>query len=336
YFVQLLRDAGMCNTAKMADAAGVELSSGETTAEYAAGTGKMRPSFVLGSIEVSPLSLATAYATWASRGIRCAPRMVDSIVKRDGTEFATNPSKCEQTVRPEVADAVNGLLNNNIRSQFYSLVNGRLPVSGSHPTYDLAGKTGTTDGQQTGLFVSYTPDLSTQILVTTDKMQDPFLGVSKPDLRNARLKSGRQIDAGTSMQPTAVEYYKDVLPLTKASKFTAPSSDFISGKDVKVPTLGCQNLEADEKALKDAGLSTQRITVSSQYPAGTYLCYTPGGGSIIKAGQLVQMRISSGSVPAPAPSSSAPAPSSAPTSSSAPATSAPAPSAPAPSAPKPS
>ena len=333
YFIQLLRDAGMCNTAKMADAAGIELSNGETVADYAAGPGQMRPSFVLGSVEVSPLSLSTAYATWASRGIRCAPRMVDSIVKLDGTEFATNPSKCEQTVKPEVADAINGLLNNNIKSSFYSLVNARLPVSGSNPKFDLAGKTGTTDSQQTGLFVSYTPDLSTQILVTTDKMQAPFLGVEKPDLRNARLKSGRQIDAGSSMQPTAVDYYKDVLPLTKASKFTAAHSDFISGKDIKVPTLSCQNLEADEKALKDAGISTQRINVYSDSPVGTYLCYTPGGGSIIKSGQAVQMRISSGRAPAPAPApSSSAAPSSAPPSSS----SAPAPSAPAPSAPKPS
>ena len=35
------------------------------------------PSFTLGSVEVSPLSMAEAYATFAARGIHCNPIIID-------------------------------------------------------------------------------------------------------------------------------------------------------------------------------------------------------------------------------------------------------------------
>ena len=38
-----------------------------------------KPSFTLGSVEVSPLSMAEAYATFAARGIHCSPIIVSKI-----------------------------------------------------------------------------------------------------------------------------------------------------------------------------------------------------------------------------------------------------------------
>ena len=40
------------------------------------------PSFTLGTVEVSPLSMAEAYATFAARGIHCNPIIVSKITTR--------------------------------------------------------------------------------------------------------------------------------------------------------------------------------------------------------------------------------------------------------------
>ncbi|MDK7357902.1 penicillin-binding transpeptidase domain-containing protein, partial [Veillonella atypica] len=75
YFVQLEQDVGMCEVTKMTQNAGVKLSSSKdivTAFQHV-------PSFTLGTAYVSPLSMASAYATFASRGVRCDPIILKSI-----------------------------------------------------------------------------------------------------------------------------------------------------------------------------------------------------------------------------------------------------------------
>ena len=75
YFVQLALDVGMCDVVKMAEKLGVESSvDGAPITSY-----HDKPSFTLGTAEVSPLSVAEAYATFASGGIHCDPIIVESI-----------------------------------------------------------------------------------------------------------------------------------------------------------------------------------------------------------------------------------------------------------------
>ena len=65
----------MCDVVKMAEKLGVESSvDGAPITSY-----HDKPSFTLGTAEVSPLSVAEAYATFASGGIHCDPIIVESI-----------------------------------------------------------------------------------------------------------------------------------------------------------------------------------------------------------------------------------------------------------------
>ncbi|MET1005700.1 MAG: transglycosylase domain-containing protein, partial [Propionibacteriaceae bacterium] len=65
YFVQLALDVGMCKVTQMAEKLGIESS----TKDAPVSSYDDKPSFTLGTLEVSPLSVAEAYATFASGGI---------------------------------------------------------------------------------------------------------------------------------------------------------------------------------------------------------------------------------------------------------------------------
>ena len=80
YFVQLALDVGMCDVTQMAEKLGVESS----TADAPISSYDDKPSFTLGTVEVSPLSVAEAYATFASGGIHCDPVILDSITDGSG------------------------------------------------------------------------------------------------------------------------------------------------------------------------------------------------------------------------------------------------------------
>ena len=69
-----------------------------------------KPSFTLGTVEVSPLSMAEAYATFAARGIHCDPIIVSKITTRDGKNLAVPDANCRRVVDKDVADGVNKML----------------------------------------------------------------------------------------------------------------------------------------------------------------------------------------------------------------------------------
>ncbi|HMR14433.1 MAG TPA: transglycosylase domain-containing protein, partial [Arachnia sp.] len=74
YFMQLLSSVGICASIDMAEKAGVELSMGADLR-----TQQNYPTFVLGTADVTPLSMAEAYATFANRGKHCNPIILESV-----------------------------------------------------------------------------------------------------------------------------------------------------------------------------------------------------------------------------------------------------------------
>src|SRR4029450_9929790 len=67
-------------------------------------------SFTLGANEVSPLTMASAYATFASRGIYCQPYAISSVLDRNGKKLAVPKHDCTRALSQDVADAMNALL----------------------------------------------------------------------------------------------------------------------------------------------------------------------------------------------------------------------------------
>ena len=68
------------------------------------------PSFTLGSVNVSPLSMAAAYATVAGRGMYCSPVAIGKILDSSGKSLSVPSASCHRVLDSAVADAVNFIL----------------------------------------------------------------------------------------------------------------------------------------------------------------------------------------------------------------------------------
>ncbi|RDI74096.1 PBP-1a-fam: IA-type penicillin-binding protein [Gaiella occulta] len=119
--------------------------------------GSYFPSMGLGSIAVSPLDMASAYATLAAGGIYSEPMAIRRVVLADGsddTETGWGTPKRTRVLSDGVAAEVTRILEDNV-----SYGTGTRAAFGR----PAAGKTGTTDRHADAWFVGYTPDLATAV-----------------------------------------------------------------------------------------------------------------------------------------------------------------------------
>ena len=121
-------------------------------------------SLALGTSEVTPMELTTAYATLANGGVMVKPVAVRAVLDRGGNLVWTPRRESRRVIRPETAYMATTLLQGpviygtaaSIRSQFGFL-------------RPAAGKTGTTDDENDAWFVGYTPDLVAGVWVGCDR-----------------------------------------------------------------------------------------------------------------------------------------------------------------------
>ncbi|MGW2201044.1 transglycosylase domain-containing protein [Streptomyces sp. NPDC001774] len=114
------------------------------------------PSFSLGISDPSAIRMAGAYATFANNGERNDPFSVKEV-KEKGQVIYKHESKTERAFSSAVAGNVTDVLRDVVENPKGT---GR---KAAIPGRDVAGKTGTTDGNNSAWFVGYTPNLSTAI-----------------------------------------------------------------------------------------------------------------------------------------------------------------------------
>ncbi|WP_172639250.1 transglycosylase domain-containing protein [Streptomyces tailanensis] len=152
YFVQMIADIGICPVTEMAEKMGVERADGRNMDQA--------PSIALGTQEMSPLTMANAYATFAARGMYCTPIAIESITQRVGGEsksLEVPKSTCSRAMSENTADTINTLLRGVVEDG-----TGTQAGLGSRPS---AGKTGTTDFRYAAWFVGYTPNMAGAVWV---------------------------------------------------------------------------------------------------------------------------------------------------------------------------
>jgi penicillin-binding protein 1A len=112
------------------------------------------PSMALGSIEVTPIELVTAYAPFANGGFRVQPRLVRSIESADGTQlWAQEEGAGIPAMDPRDAYQVTSMLQSVVDY-------GTGKAIRSYGVRGLvAGKTGTTNSGTDVWFVGYTPTI---------------------------------------------------------------------------------------------------------------------------------------------------------------------------------
>src|SRR5215216_7058365 len=153
-FAQLTLDLGPENVAAMAHRLGVRSNLKTREGVYV-------PSLGLGSAGVSPLDMASAYATLAAGGIYSVPMAIRRVVLPDGTvdtDAGWGKPQRRRVIPDWVADEVTKILEDNIDE-------GTGTGAGIFFDRPAAGKTGTTDDHTDAWFCGYTPTLSTTVWV---------------------------------------------------------------------------------------------------------------------------------------------------------------------------
>ena len=158
FYAELEKKVGLCNVVHTAVDMGMTRADGTSLLSPDGGQNSADniPSFTLGSVNVSPLSMAAAYATVAARGTYCSPVAIGKIVT--APERACRCRRPAATRRcPDVADAVNYILQGVLTS-------GTAANLGGLAGREAAGKTGTSNvesdnGTPYAAFAGYTPSL---------------------------------------------------------------------------------------------------------------------------------------------------------------------------------
>mgnify|MGYP001382288126 CR=1 FL=1 len=114
------------------------------------------PAAVLGTNDVTALDMASAYATFADRGIHVRPVLVTKITRADGTILFEHRHTQEKAMDAGLADQVSDILQDAVERGTGRRAQIDRPV---------AGKTGTGQDYKDAWFVGYTPQLSTAVWV---------------------------------------------------------------------------------------------------------------------------------------------------------------------------
>ncbi|MGW4894947.1 transglycosylase domain-containing protein [Kitasatospora sp. NPDC004240] len=165
YFVQMEQEIGLCAVKQMANKLGINgKASGKALEEG--------PSMGLGTQEMSPLTMANVYATFAARGKYCTPLAITKITTVDGKDVPVPAGQCNQAMSESTADAINTVLLGVTEK------GGTGRDLGLDDDRQIAGKTGTTDEKKSAWFSGYTANLATSVW-----LGGPAGGVSMKNIR---------------------------------------------------------------------------------------------------------------------------------------------------------
>ncbi|MBG0853525.1 transglycosylase domain-containing protein [Streptomyces spinoverrucosus] len=178
YFVQMISDIGLCPVMKMTDKLHVVQGNGDKLPEV--------PAISLGSKGISPLTMATAYAAFASRGMYCTPIAIESIKQKIGNEeksLQVPKSTCSRAMSERTADTINTLLR--------GVVDSGTGQEAGLSDRDSAGKTGTTDERKNAWFVGYTPNLAGAVWVGSATQQVQMENITIGGVPHDKVYGGR-------------------------------------------------------------------------------------------------------------------------------------------------
>jgi len=145
-YAQLIMDVGPENVCKTAKLIGITTKLDCNPAE---GLGGLR-------LGVTPLEMASAYATLGAGGVRHRPTAIKRVVFPDGKSENLSNGEGKRVMTDGQAYEVTKILEMNITSGTGTAAGYGCPA---------AGKTGTTDEAKDAWFVGYTPKLSTSVWV---------------------------------------------------------------------------------------------------------------------------------------------------------------------------
>jgi membrane peptidoglycan carboxypeptidase len=242
------------------------------------------PANVIGSQSIAPLTMASAFASFASGGVYCDPVAILSIVDSDAEPLPVPAANCRQAIAPDIAAAMNYTL-----SQVWQGT-GR-PI-GALPDRVSAGKTGTTSENEHTWFVGYTPQISTAVWVGFPDSMTPVQNIT------INGRGYRNVYGSSIAGPTWRRFMERAHAGREVLGFAAPPQSFLTAPKVSLPQVGGRSVDDATRILTSAGL---RVTVGesreSGHAAGLVAWTDPAAGTQLTVGSSVTLVISSGPPP---------------------------------------
>lgn len=164
-------------------------------------------SLPLGPIGITPMEMASAYATFASNGWKSDTTMILQVTDSDGNTIIDNTPKPKLVLDEWATASLTTVLQNVLRP------GGTAPAANiGRPA---AGKTGTTSGERDVWFVGYVPQLSVAVWIGNDDFNQTL---------------GRGVTGGGTAAPVWRQFMnmaledEPVLPFPAASQFERPEA----------------------------------------------------------------------------------------------------------------
>jgi membrane peptidoglycan carboxypeptidase len=270
-YVSMAAQLDLCDIRDMAQRLGVKRADNNELSYV--------PSSVLGTNELSPLSLAGAMAGFANNGIYCSPVAIDRVVIRStGEQMRVPASQCSQAMSPEVAAAAT--------YAFQQVISGGTGTRSRTPDeVPIAGKTGTSDKTIQTWMTGFSSEVATAAWVGNVSGAQPLDPISVRGLFGGAIRH---------------EIWRKVM--TRANKlyggsaFQAPPALYLGASNVIMPNVVGLLPDDAEEFVKTAGLSVKIATkqVLSMAPAGTVAYANYESGAEVVRGSLVTLYISKG------------------------------------------
>ena len=253
---------------------------------------RTNPAAVLGTNEVTALDMASAYATFANRGIHVPPILVTRITRADGTVLFQHEHTQAKVLDAGVADTLTSILEQVITRG-----------TGTKAQLDrpAAGKTGTAQEWRDAWFAGYTPDLATAVWVGFPTARQISM---EPPVTSIRVTGGsypaqiwqRYMQAALAGRPPTPFNPPPTTTTTTAAgggTGSTTTSTTTAARKVTVPNVIGQKVEDATQALEDLGFKVQRIAAEQgPGPAGRVVAQSPVGGTKALEGSTVRIEVS--------------------------------------------
>jgi len=276
-YAQLILQVGPQNAVDMAKKLGVVTSPL-----------KALPSAVLGANDVTVLDMASAYGTFANRGVHVSPVMISKITKADGTIVYENVHEQTKAIDAPIADTVTSVLQQVI---------ARGTGTAAQEPFPVAGKTGTGEDYKNAWFCGYTPTLATAVWagfpLEEVKMSPPTTSITVYG-GTWPAKIWQQFMAAAQADQPPVDF----VPPPPSTATTIPETVVTSPDEAPLPVPSVSGLAYADAAqrIQNAGFTPVRFNVvDDSSPAGAVKAQSPAGGSSAPRGAIVTLEVATGS-----------------------------------------
>ncbi|MFJ6079186.1 transglycosylase domain-containing protein [Pseudarthrobacter sp. NPDC092419] len=196
---------------------------------------------LLGSTQTAPLTMASAFATFANDGKYCEPIAITAVKDGTGKALPAQSSSCRDAIKPDVARGVNYALQEVLNRGSGSLIQPRIST-GTH--FPIGAKTGTSNNNGSTWVVGHTTGLA-----TASWFGDPLGNQGRAGQNitvNGQFYEG--IDGYMIAGPMFSNFMARIAPAYGTDPFPAPPSNLLAESYVRSEPQPSAPKNEDSKA----------------------------------------------------------------------------------------